>query len=150
MADIVSPAVRSRMMAGIRAKNTKPEMIVRRGLHAMGFRFRLHDRKLPGKPDIVFAKYRAAILVNGCFWHGHECELFKWPKSREDFWRDKIGRNRANDAKNAATLSAQGWRQLTIWECAIKRRDTTAVEALFAQCRDWLIDGGGNLAIGTT
>jgi DNA mismatch endonuclease, patch repair protein len=148
MADTVSPAVRSRMMAGIRAKNTKPEMIVRRGLHAMGFRFRLHDRKLPGKPDIVFPKYRAVILVNGCFWHGHECELFKWPKSREVFWRDKIGRNRENDTKNAAILSAQGWRHLTIWECAIKRRDTTAVATIFGQCRNWLIKGGGNLAIG--
>jgi DNA mismatch endonuclease, patch repair protein len=150
MADIVSPAVRSRMMAGIRAKNTKPEMIVRRGLHAMGFRFRLHDRNLPGKPDLVFPKYRAVIFVNGCFWHGHECALFKWPKSREVFWRNKIGRNRENDAKNAAILSSQGWRHLIFWECAIKRRDKDALADVIGQCCDWLNSGGSNLAIGAT
>jgi DNA mismatch endonuclease, patch repair protein len=147
MADTVSSAVRSRMMAGIRAKDTKPEMIVRRGLHAMGFRFRLHDRKLPGKPDLVFPKYRAVIQVNGCFWHGHECALFKWPKSREAFWREKIERNRANDAANAVKISAIGWRQLTVWECAIKRRDMQARTAILARCRDWLAGGDESKAI---
>lgn len=148
MADVVTPVVRSQMMAGIQAKNTKPEMIVRRGLHAMGFRFRLHDRKLPGNPDLVLAKYHAVVLVNGCFWHGHECALFKWPKSREEFWREKIRRNQSNDERNGAKLSALGWRQLTIWECAIKRSDSTKLAAIFMQCSDWLKIGGENLAIG--
>lgn len=148
MADIVSPTVRSRMMAGIRAKNTKPELLVRRGLHAMGFRFRLHDRRLPGKPDLVFPKYRAVILINGCFWHGHECSQFKWPKSRAAFWREKIERNRANDASNSARMAALGWRQLTIWECTIKRRDKEVVAAIMEQCREWLMGGGESQAIG--
>lgn len=104
MADTVPPDVRSRMMAGIKAKDTKPELIIRRGLHAMGFRFRLHAKGLPGKPDLVLRKYRAVIFVNGCFWHGHECVLFKWPKSRADFWREKINRNRHNDRVNSAKL----------------------------------------------
>lgn len=148
MADIVSPAVRSRMMAGIRAKNTKPEMVVRRRLHAMGFRYRLHDRKLPGKPDLVLPKYRSVIFVNGCFWHGHECANFKWPKTREGFWREKIGRNKVNDAKNSASLLALGWRTLVIWECAIKRQRDTALLELFDQCRDWLKSRCDSLVIG--
>lgn len=147
MADIVSPAVRSRMMAGIRAKNTRPEMTVRRGLHTVGLRFRLHDRRLPGKPDLVFRKYGAVIFVNGCFWHGHECAKFKWPKSREEFWRTKIKRNRVNDLKNAEALSAIGWRTLVIWECAIKCRNESVLFEMFAQCRDWLKNGGDSMVI---
>lgn len=138
MADTVSPAVRSRMMAGIRAKNTKPEMFIRRGLHSMGFRYRLHDRLLPGKPDLVLPKYRAVIFVNGCFWHGHECAIFKWPKTREAFWRQKIGRNKANDLRHSVALSALGWRTLVIWECAIKCEEHSARLELFTLCRDWL------------
>lgn len=107
-------------MAGIRATNTKPEMILRRGLHALGFRFRLHDRKLPGKPDIVLARYRAAILVHGCFWHGHDCLLFRWPKTREAFWRQKISGNRARDEITIGELGANGWRVLQVWECALR------------------------------
>lgn len=148
MADIVSPDVRSRMMAAIRAKDTKPEMLVRRGLHAMGFRFRLHDRKLPGKPDLVFPKHRSVIFVNGCFWHGHDCSLFKWPKSREAFWRQKIERNRANDAANAEKLTAMGWRYLTVWECAIKRRDKETIAVVLRECRYWLTGNGSSQTIG--
>lgn len=135
------------MMAGIRAKDTKPEMIVRRGLHAMGFRFRLHARKLPGNPDLVLAKHHAVIFVNGCFWHGHGCALFKWPKIREKFWREKIGRNQDNDRANAAKIAALGWRRLTIWECRIKSRDSASLASLFSQCRDWLASGGDCLEI---
>ena len=136
------------MMAGIRAKDTKPEMIVRRGLHAMGFRFRLHARELPGNPDLVLAKYRAVIFVNGCFWHGHECPLFKWPKTREEFWREKIGRNKRNDLTNAAKIAELGWRNLTVWECRIKRSDSDSLASLFCQCGDWLASGGDCLEIG--
>lgn len=89
MSDKVSSEVRKRMMSNIRSKNTKPELILRKGLHQLGFRFRLHHRQLPGKPDMVFPKYRAVIFDHGCFWHGHQCHLFKWPATREEFWYQK-------------------------------------------------------------
>src|SRR3954470_16295918 len=92
MADVVSSGVRSRMMAGIRGTNTAPEMILRRALHAEGFRYRLHDRRLPGKPDMVFPRHHAVIFAHGCFWHGHDCHLFKWPSTRPEFWQTKIRR----------------------------------------------------------
>lgn len=120
MADVVDSATRSRMMSGIRGRNTKPEILVRSMLHRHGFRFRLHVRELPGKPDIVLPRYHAAIFVHGCFWHGHDCPLFRMPGTREDFWRDKIGRNRANDQKAKDALLAAGWRVGVVWECAIR------------------------------
>jgi DNA mismatch endonuclease, patch repair protein len=120
MADVVSADVRSRMMSGIRGKNTKPEMIIRRGLHARGFRYILHDKRLPGKPDLVLPKYRAVIFINGCFWHGHNCHLFKWPKTRPKFWLRKIERNREIDQTAVATLKGYEWRCCVVWECALK------------------------------
>jgi DNA mismatch endonuclease, patch repair protein len=138
MPDVFPAAVRSRMMAGIRAKDTKPEMLVRKGLHAMGFRYRLHDRKLPGKPDLVFPKYRAVIFVNGCFWHGHECPAFRWPKSRDEFWREKIGRNRANDILNREKLEVLGWRHFTVWECSLRKQSDKAKSRTFSICKKWL------------
>src|SRR4051812_25000557 len=105
------------MMAGIRAKDTKPELIVRRGLHRAGLRFRIHDRRLPGKPDLVFPKYKAVVLVHGCFWHGHDCKLFKWPNTRPEFWRSKIGSTINRDAAVRIQLVKAGWRVLEIWEC---------------------------------
>lgn len=123
MADIVSKAKRSQMMSGIRGKDTKPEITVRQGLHARGYRFRLHRKDLPGKPDIVLPKYRAAIFVNGCFWHGHDCHLFKWPKTREDFWREKICRNVQRDARKTQELHERGWRIAEVWECSLKGQE---------------------------
>ncbi|MGN6423637.1 MAG: very short patch repair endonuclease [Asticcacaulis sp.] len=120
--DIVDQATRSRMMSGIRGKNTKPEIMIRKGLHAAGFRYRLHDRKLPGHPDIVLPRWNAVVFTHGCFWHGHDCHLFKWPKSRPDFWRVKINGNVARDKVAVAQLEIQGWRIATIWECALKGR----------------------------
>lgn len=117
MADVVDAATRSRMMAGIRAKDTKPEMIVRRALHKAGFRYRLHVKDLPGKPDIVLAKYKTVIFVHGCFWHGHMCSKFKWPKTREEWWRKKIEGNAARDAANIAALKQLNWRTIVVWEC---------------------------------
>lgn len=125
-------------MSGIRSKDTKPEMIVRKGLHRLGFRFRLHDRKLPGRPDLVFPKYRAVIFVHGCFWHGHECHLFKWPKTREDFWRQKIARNISNDEKAKAALEQAGWRVITIWECSTKGHAKNAIDEAIRRLADWI------------
>jgi DNA mismatch endonuclease, patch repair protein len=123
LVDIVNPAKRSEMMAGIKGKNTKPEILVRKLLHAMGFRFRLHTTGLPGKPDIVLAKYKTAIFVQGCFWHGHEsCAIFRLPKSRTEFWRDKIGGNLVRDKRSKDDLIWQGWKVIYVWECAIKGR----------------------------
>jgi len=108
------------MMSGIRGRNTKPEILIRSLLHRQGFRFRLYARNLPGKPDIVLSRYHAVIFVHGCFWHGHDCPLFKWPKTRPEFWREKIGRNKDNDRRVHEALIAAGWRVGTIWECAIR------------------------------
>jgi DNA mismatch endonuclease, patch repair protein len=120
MTDIVDVVTRSRMMRGIRGKDTKPEILVRKGLFALGFRYRLHDRKLAGKPDLVLPRYRAAVFVQGCFWHGHECHLFKWPKTREDFWKEKIDGNRQRDLVQREKLLDQGWRVATVWECSLR------------------------------
>lgn len=110
-------------MSGIRAKNTKPELIVRKLLHGAGYRYRLHCPELPGKPDLVLRKHRTAIFVHGCFWHGHEnCALFRLPKSREEFWANKIGGNIARDQTQALQLLETGWRVVTIRECALKGR----------------------------
>lgn len=138
LADIVDKATRSRMMAGIRGKDTRPEMTIRRMLHALGFRYRLHDRKLPGKPDMVFPGCRAVILVHGCFWHCHDCHLFKWPASRADFWRQKITRNRKKDAETMNALRVEGWRVLTIWECALKGRTKRPIEEVVKKTACWL------------
>lgn len=138
MADIVPADVRSRMMAGIRGINTKPELLLRRGLHAQGFRFRLHDPALPGKPDIVLRRYRAVIFAHGCFWHGHDCHLFKWPSTRPEFWQTKIGRNRAVDARTEAALADAGWRQGIVWECALKGRTRLPLEEVISACAEWL------------
>lgn len=140
MADTVSPEVRSRMMAGIRPTDTKPELIIRRGLHALGYRFRLgrsyreNGKLLPGRPDLVFPGRRAVILVNGCFWHGHDCALFRWPSTRQEFWRDKITGNMARDARVRGELIARGWRVLEVWECTLKGRSRLPVEEILGIC----------------
>lgn len=138
MADIVSAAVRSRMMAGIKGKNTNPEMLLRRGLHARGFRFRLHDKSLPGTPDIILPRHRAVLFAHGCFWHGHDCHLFKWPRTREEFWRAKIARNQELDAKAEATLAKTDWRYAVVWECALKGRTRLPIEDVLASCVEWI------------
>lgn len=147
MADVVSAAVRSRMMAGIRGKNTNPELLLRKGLHARGFRFRLHDKALPGSPDIVLPRYRAVIFAHGCFWHGHDCHLFKWPKTRDEFWRAKIARNQEVDAKAEATLMKTDWRYAVIWECALKGRTRLPIEDVLASCAAWIQSDAPRLEI---
>ena len=126
-------------MSGIRGKDTRPEMAIRRGLHAQGFRYRLHDSKLPGKPDLVFPRHKAVILIHGCFWHRHDCHLFKWPSSRSGFWRKKLSRNRDKDAETFQSLQAHGWRVLTIWECALKGRTRYSAHEVIRQAANWLV-----------
>ena len=146
MADIVDPATRSRMMAGIRGTNTQPELSIRRALHRLGFRYSLRTAKTPGKPDIAFPSRRAAVFVNGCFWHGHDCRLFRLPATREEFWRAKIERNRARDAIVTKLLADAGWRQLIVWECAIRGKNRS-IEPVIELAADWLRNGQENTEI---
>ena len=141
MADVVDVATRSLMMSGIRGANTHPEMKVKSILHRLGFRFRIHQRNMAGTPDIVLPRFRAVVFVNGCFSHGHQCHLFKWPASRTDFWRAKIGRNVENDSKAIAALRVAGWRTGTIWECAMKGRTRLDDETIGSLLADWLRNG---------
>lgn len=135
LADIVPREVRSRMMAGIRGKDTKPELIVRRALHGRGLRFRLHRSDLPGRPDIVLPKYRTAIFVNGCFWHGHDCPMFKWPKTREAFWRTKIEGNKDRDADALVRIANAGWNVEVVWECEL-RSSTGEIQSTLSKLYD--------------
>lgn len=138
MADVHDKATRSRNMAAIRGKNTKPELLVRSALHRAGFRFRLHS-DLPGKPDIVLPKYKAVIFVHGCFWHRHDCPAFKQPGGENAaFWRAKLDRNVERDLEVAAQLDALGWRQLIIWECALRGKRKLLVEEVVRQIAGWL------------
>lgn len=131
MTDIVSREKRSQMMSGIRSKNTKPEMVVRRWLHKNGYRFRLHRKDLPGKPDIVLPKYKTVIFVHGCFWHRHEgCKNSTIPKSRATWWLEKLERNTSRDEAVMHTLRESGWRVLVVWECQV--RNGTFVGALLS------------------
>ncbi len=124
MADVHDPATRSYNMSQIKGKNTKPEVLVRKFLFAQGFRFRLHDKKLPGKPDIVLPKYKTVIFVNGCFWHGHqECKYFVLPKTNTEFWNAKITGNVKKDILNQVKLVEMGWRVIVVWECELRDGD---------------------------
>lgn len=123
-------------MRGIRGKDTQPELVVRRALHAAGLRYRLHDRSLPGKPDLVFPRHRAVVFVHGCFWHAHrDCRFFRVPATRTDFWQAKLAGNAARDARNVQQLLDAGWRVATVWECAVRAR--TSLEPL----AEWIRTG---------
>ena len=122
MPDIMTPQQRHLCMSHIRSKDTKPEQLVRQALWHKGFRYRLHVKDLPGKPDIVLPKYKTAIFVNGCFWHGHKgCKDFVIPKSNTSFWLEKIGKNKTRDEQNITALISAGWKVITIWECELKK-----------------------------
>ena len=142
MADVVDRATRSRMMAGIRSKNTKAEVEIRKRLFAMGYRYRIHDKRLPGKPDIVLPRYKAVIFIHGCFWHAHDCYLLKWPLSRMEFWKKKLNRNREKDIENNEELKKLGWRILTIWECSYRscgKKDWSKIEGIVSRAEKWLL-----------
>lgn len=137
MTDVHKPEIRSYNMSQIKGKNTKPELLVRRLLHAQGFRFRLHDGKLPGKPDIVLPKYNTIVLVHGCFWHGHEgCKYYTVPKTRTQWWVDKISTNKLKDKENEIKLNALGWDVLTVFECELKsnKLDDTMINLVKKIC----------------
>lgn len=123
MADVMTPEQRSRCMAAVKGKDTKPEMIVRKYLFSRGMRFRVQVRKLPGNPDIVLPKYKTVIFVNGCFWHGHEdCKYFRLPKSNVEFWKEKIERNIERDKESMQALFDLGWKVVRVWECELRNK----------------------------
>ena len=147
MTDIVDKPTRSRMMAGIRGKNTKPELALRQALHARGFRFRLHAKKVHGRPDLVFPKHRAAVFVHGCFWHRHEgCRYATTPSTRPEFWQTKFEANVARDTAVHARLLNEGWRVATVWECALRKPEqlTASMELISA----WLKSNEAQIDIG--
>jgi DNA mismatch endonuclease (patch repair protein) len=138
--DTVSPEKRSAMMAAVRSKNTTPELIVRRAVHRLGFRFRLHDKKLPGKPDLVLRKWRTVIFVNGCFWHRHSnCKKATTPKSNEPFWMKKFGENKRRDRLTYKVLARLGWKVIVIWQC-----ETALSKELSAALKRHFIDNRGS------
>lgn len=139
MADVLTPEQRQLNMSRIRGRDTKPEMLIRRGLHARGFRYRLQDRKLPGRPDLVFPRHHAVIFVHGCFWHGHSCPMFKLPATRQEFWAKKIASNRIRDERATTALLELGWRVANVWECSIKGPGKLDGDQAFARCQTFLL-----------
>lgn len=137
MSDKFTQKQRSYIMSRIRAKDTSPEVIVRKILWYNGFRYRLYGKKLPGSPDIVFPSLKKVIFVNGCFWHKHNCKKFKWPKSNVEFWKNKITRNVKRDRSNYKDLNSLGWEYLVIWECDIRKK---RYDDILEQCIDFLCD----------
>jgi len=147
MVDIVDKATRSRMMAGIKGKNTKPELALRRAMHARGFRYRLHAKNIPGRPDLVLPKYRAVVFVHGCFWHRHEgCRYATTPATRPEFWQAKFSSNVARDLAVRGSLLESGWRIATVWECALRKPEQ--VEAVAMLLSNWLRSENADIEIG--
>lgn len=140
MVDSLTPEQRSAQMSRIRGADTRLEVLVRKGLHARGFRYRLGGAGLPGRPDIVLPRYRTVVFVHGCFWHGHDCPLYRLPKTRPEFWADKIGKNRARDARVICELETLGWKSTIIWECSLRGarppEQERVLDALAASIRD--------------
>lgn len=141
MVDIVDQATRSRMMSGIRGRDTKIEVTIRKALHARGLRYRTDVRSLPGRPDIVLLRWRAVILVHGCFWHAHDCGLCRIPSTRPDFWRAKLEGNAARDERNKVALLDTGWRVGTVWECALRGKGEQALIVVADRLAEWVRGG---------
>ena len=139
MVDVHTSAQRSRNMAAIKGKNTKLELIIRKELHKLGFRYRLHYSALPGSPDLVFPRYKAVILINGCFWHKHECEIFRWPTTRAEFWRKKIEANAERDQRQQFELKQDyGLRSLVVWGCALTGKTKRPIDDVVKLVGHWL------------
>lgn len=140
LADVHNLVIRSKNMRAIKSKDTKPEMVIRKALHARGLRFRLHAKHLPGSPDIVFPRFKAVIFINGCFWHGHHCHLSSTPKTRQEFWLGKISNNMNRDRLTQGHLLNAGWRLGVVWECAIVGRTKHKFDAVIDELENWLYD----------
>lgn len=136
--DTVDAAARSRIMASVGQKNTGAEMSLRRALHRAGLRYRLHDRSLPGSPDLIFPRFGAVVFVHGCYWHSHDCYRATVPKSRKGFWMAKFEANKLRDIRKSDELLAKGWRVAVVWECALKGKLARPPEALVSEVRRWL------------
>ncbi len=147
MVDVFDKAKRSQIMASITAKDTKPEIMIRRALHRKGYRYRLHGRALPGTPDLIFRKFNAVIMVNGCFWHGHDCALFRMPATNRKFWSDKITNNKKRDQRVRAELLDLGWRVLIVWECSMKGKQRTVFGDLILTIENWLLSDQSELEL---
>ena len=126
-------------MSAIRSKDTSPELQIRKALHAKGYRYSLHSKNLPGTPDLVFRKFNAVLFVNGCFWHGHDCSLFKLPSTNQEFWKNKILTNQKRDSKARAFLTEDGWRILTVWECSLRGKAKLNFDELIVTIENWLV-----------
>lgn len=131
-------SIRSKQMSAIKSKNSKPELLLRHKIHALGYRYLIHDKRLPGTPDMVFPKYKAVILVNGCFWHGHDCHIFKWPKTRKEFWLSKITNNQRRDQQNIRKLNQHGWKVMIVWECALVGKSKRPLEEVAHAAINWI------------
>lgn len=138
MADRLDKSSRSELMSKIRGRNTKPEVFIRNIIYSAGFRYRLHARGIPGRPDIAFASRAKVVFVNGCFWHGHDCRGTRLPKSNRKFWNDKIERNRARDIRNLAECRQLGWSCLVVWECALRGKGRLSEDRLSREIITWL------------
>lgn len=138
LVDVHDSNTRSKNMAAIKCRNTKPEVFLRKRLHALGFRYKLNNKTLPGKPDLVFPKFHAVVFINGCFWHAHGCYMFKIPSTRSEWWKHKLFRNRQRDHQQWNELQSNGWRVLVVWECAIRGRQRITESALIDQIAEWL------------
>lgn len=136
--DTVDKETRSRIMSCVGQKDTGPETLLRSALHKAGLRYRLHDRKLPGSPDLVFPRFRAVIFVHGCYWHSHGCYKSTVPKSRREFWEDKFSANRERDERNVALLRKARWRVLTVWECTLVGKHAQLAGSVASRVRAWL------------
>jgi len=139
MTDVLTPEQRRLNMSRIRGKDTKPEMTIRKGLHAAGLRFRLHAKQLPGRPDLIFPRHQAAIQVHGCFWHGHHCPMCRLPATRREFWLAKISGNRERDERTSAALLTAGWRLMTIWECSLRGPARKPGEEVISSCTAFIL-----------
>jgi DNA mismatch endonuclease (patch repair protein) len=150
MADIVNASTRSMMMSRVRGKDTRQEVEIRKRLFSLGFRYRLNDNKLPGKPDLVLPRYKAVILIHGCYWHAHDCYLFQLPATNKAFWKKKLLGNRQRDEANIEKLNKLGWRILIIWDCAsrvVGRNRAAEFDRIATQAAKWLRSGRGNSEI---
>lgn len=145
--DVLTSEQRKFCMSKIRGRDTEPEMRLRKALFSMGLRYRLNYRNLPGRPDLVFSSYKSVIFVHGCFWHGHKCHMFKWPKTNAAFWRDKIERNVQRDSRNNQQLLASGWRVMLIWECLLRGKHRKPIEMVANYAANWIRSGAQNRRI---